>query len=220
MKSRTTRTVRAKAVSRSASRASTAAIELVWPHFGALYRLTLWPDVVLERRNGDGWEPAAASEAVMDSGAVQLDAAAWRRYLDFVPAAERAFVERFRFGRLSALLISARCPALRGDLEETPALVAFLAAHAELRGTTGQHWEEMAALHERGGVFAVLDWLGLSAGRQTLAILRNLIDPDVPRRLLEPLRSLLWNPSAKAVLEQASDLTDRQLARYCHALAA
>lgn len=214
-------TTRARAVSRAAvSRAAAAPLELTWPHFGVLHRLTLWPEAALERLNGDRWEPVAESEAVLDDGAVHLNAAAWRRYLEFMPARERALVERFRFGRLGALLCLARCPALLADLEETPALVAFLAAHAELRGSPGLRWDEVAAVHERGGVFGLLEWLGLPSSRQTLGVLRNLIDAEVPRRLLEPLRTLLWRPSASLVLQRSPGLTDEQLARYCHALAA
>ena len=63
-------------------------------------------------------------------------------------------------------------------------------------------------------------FLGLPASRDTLSILRNLIDPDVPRRLLEPLRALLWRPEATFVLQRMPALTDQQLSRYCHALAA
>lgn len=107
-------------------------------------------------------------------------------------AAESAFLERFRYGRLSALLIVARCPALLADLDGTPALLPFLAAHDELRGSGELQWDEVAAVHERAGIFAVLEWLGLPASRDTLlSILRNLINPHVPRRLLEPLRAAL-----------------------------
>lgn len=210
------RTTRAKA-----DRSVTApSIDLTWSHFGTVYRVTPWPDAVLERRNGDQWEPVAVGEGILASGSVQLDAAAWRRYLDFVSAVERVFLERFRYGRLGALLIVARCPALLADLDETPALVPFLAAHDELRGSGELRWDEVAAVHERGGIFAVLEWLGLPASRDTLSILRNLIDPDVPRRLLEPLRALLWRPEATFVLQRMPALTDQQLSRYCHALAA
>ncbi len=195
-------------------------MEPTWAYLGQLHRVTVWPDVQLERLDGERWVPAAACEEVLASGMLQIEAAVWRRYLEFLPAGERAFVAKFRYGRLAALLMVARCPQLWTDLDETPALVAFLAAHASLRGTDGPRWDEVAVVHERGGVFAVLEWLGLPAARQTLGILRNLIDPDVPRRLLEPLRSLLWQPVASSVLQRATALTDQQLARYCHALAA
>lgn len=217
---RVSRPARAKAVSRPVSRTSPAPAELIWQHFGVLHRLTVWPEVVLERRAGEGWEPADAGAAVLDAGAVGLDAAAWRRYLEFVPAAERAFLQRFRYGRLAALVLVARCPGLLADLESTPALVAFLAAHAELRGASAHPWDEMTALHERAGVFGLMEWLGLPADRGALAVLGNLCDPDVPRCLLEPLRTLLWRPAASMILQRATSLTDRQLAGYCHALAA
>ena len=148
MKSTATKPARAKVASRPAtrvaSRAASPAIELTWPHFGVLYRLTTWPEVVLERQAGDTWEPVVAVASVIESGAVHLDAAAWRRYLEFVPATERAFLAKFRYGRLSALLMIARCPALLADLDEAPALVAFLAAHADLRGTVGSRCSTLA----------------------------------------------------------------------------
>ena len=216
--SRPVRTSRALGVSRVNDRAP--AVELVWSHVGSLYRMTAWPEARLERLIDEHWLESSATEEALASGMLQVDAASWRRYLEFVPAAERTFVEKFRYGRLGALLIVARCPQLLADLEETPALVSFLAAHASLRGTTSPHWDEVAAVHERGGIFGILEWLGLPASRETLSILRNLVDPDVPRRLLEPLRALLWRPSATFVLQRTTELTDKQLARYCHALAA
>jgi hypothetical protein len=200
--------------------AKAPAVELTWSHVGGLHRLTAWPEARLERRVGEHWLETTAGEELLGSGMLQIDADAWRRYLEFMPAAERAFVETFRFGRLGALLIVARCPRLMADLDETPALVSFVAAHASLRGTAHPRWDEVAAVHERGGVFGLLEWLGMPASRETLSVLRNLVDPDVPRRLLEPLRTLLWRPSATLMLRRASELTDRELARYCHALAA
>lgn len=197
-----------------------AAVEPAWSHLGALYRITVWPDAQLERLDGEQWTAAAPEEEVLASGMLQIEASVWRRYLEFLPAAERAFVSKFRYGRLAALLMIARCPELLADLDETPALVAFLAAHASLRGTEGPRWDEVAAVHGRAGVFGVLEWLGLPASRPALTVLRNLIDPDVPRRLLEPLRSLLWQPVASSMLQRVTELTDRELARYCHALAA
>ena len=226
MKSRTSRsklisTPRAVRTRRTARTAAIApAVQLAWSHVGSLHRMTAWPEAKLERLVGEHWLETSAGEEMLASGMLQVDAAAWRRYLEFMPAAERAFVEKFRFGRLGAVLIMARCPQLLADLDETPALVPFLVAHASLRGTAGPHWDEVAAVHERGGIFGLLEWLGLPASRDTLSILRNLVDPDVPRRLLEPLRALLWRPSASLVLQRTTELTDRQLARYCHALAA
>lgn len=214
MKTRTTR-IKTASASRLVS-----ADQLTWSHLGSLYRITAWPEARLERLDGDRWIATVEDEDVMAAGMVEVDATAWKRYMEFMPAAERAFVSKFRFGRLAALLIIARCPQLVADLDETPALVSFLAAHTSLRGTGGPRWDEIAAVHERGGVFAVLEWLGVPASRETLSILRNLVDPDVPRHLLEPLRVLLWRPAATFVLQRTPELTDRQLARYCHALAA
>lgn len=200
--------------------AKAPAVELTWSHVGGLYRMTAWPEVKLERLIGEHWLESAAGEEMLGSGMLQIDAGAWRRYLEFMPAAERAFVERFRYGRLGAVLIVARCPQVLADLDQTPALVSFLAAHASLRGTASPRWDEVAAVYERNGVFGLLEWLGLPASRETLSVLRNLIDPDVPRHLLEPLRALLWRPSAALMLQRTPGLTDRQLARYCDALAA
>jgi hypothetical protein len=60
----------------------------------------------------------------------------------------------------------------------------------------------------------------LPASRQTLAILQNLASADVPKRFLEPLRTLLWEPRTIFALQRVPAITDRQLAHYCHALAA
>ena len=213
MKSRTTRS-KTKAIRIA------PAIELTWSHVGTAYRVTAWPEVQFERLENDRWVAAGVGEDALVSGMLQLDAGAWRRYLEFTPVAERTFVEKFRYGRLAALLITSRCPQLVADLSETPALVPFLAAHASLRGMNASNWDEVAAVHELGGVFGLLEWLGLPASRQTFVILGNLVDPDVSRCLLEPLRTLLWKPVANFVLQRSPELTDQQLAHYCHALAA
>jgi hypothetical protein len=42
----------------------------------------------------------------------------------------------------------------------------------------------------------------------------------VAKRLLEPLRSMLWEPRAIFALQRMPAITDRLLERYCHALAA
>jgi hypothetical protein len=118
------------------------------------------------------------------------------------------------------LQVVARCPALLESLSETPALTAFLASHRSLRGAAAPAWSEINATFERGDIFGVLEWLGLPASRQTLAILHNVADPDVPKRFLEPLRTLLWEPRTIFALQRIPAITDRLLARYCHALAA
>ncbi len=66
----------------------------------------------------------------------------------------------------------------------------------------------------------VLEWLGLPASRQTLAIRRNVAEPDLPKRFPEPRRTLRWEPGAIFAWQRLPAITDRQLARYCHALAA
>lgn len=193
---------------------------LRWSHLGASYQITLWPECRIARHDGFRWRTVEPTEALLAAAAVALTPAAWTRYLEFVPAEERSFLRQFRFGRLQALRVIVKCPSLLPDLMETPALVSFLAAHASLRGTDGEHWTEIIAVHERAGVFGLLEWLGLPADRPTLSALRNLIDPDVPLRLLAPLRTSLWNPAATNLLCQAQGVSDRQLAQVCHALAA
>jgi hypothetical protein len=121
---------------------------------------------------------------------------------------------------MEALQVIARCPALLPELAETPALTAFLAAHVSLRGTPAPGWEEINAVYERSGIFGVLEWLGLPASRQTLAILRNIEEAELPKRFLEPLRTMLWEPRTIFALQRLPAITDRQLARHCHALAA
>jgi hypothetical protein len=132
----------------------------------------------------------------------------------------RGFVALFTFARMPALLVALRCPALVADLAETPALTLFVAAHVNLRGTTEERWAEINAVHEREGIFGVMQWLGLPASRQTLAIVRNVAVPDLPRKLLEPLRSSLWEPEVIWALSHTPVLTDARLQATCHALAA
>lgn len=196
------------------------AVELHWSHLGVAYRVTAWPDVCIQRFEGDGWALIEAEEAELASGIVEMDTVMWQMYLGFVPPAEREFIERFQYGRLAALLMLARGPALLADLDGVPALVTFLAAHASLRGMDHSHWEEVAVMHERGGVYALLEWLGLPARRETLLVLQNLTDPDVPRYLLEPLRRMLWRPMELFILQHTPELTDRRLSQYCRKLAA
>lgn len=195
-------------------------LALTWSHCGALYRVTPWPDVRCERLYGDEWIVVSPTEEVLVSAAQQCDAAAWRPYLEFVPTEERSLIEQFTVGRMEILQVAARCPALVNELTETPALATYLAAHVELRGTNGACWEEINAVHERNGVFGLLDWLGLPASRQTLGILQSIVEPDLPKRFLEPLRSLLWEPTAIFALQRMPAITGRELSRACHALAA
>jgi hypothetical protein len=195
-------------------------LALTWSHCGVAYRVTPWPEVRFERLYGDDWIETSPTEDALASAAQECDAAAWQPYLEFVPAEVRAFLERFVFSRMEALQVVARCPALLADLEETAALTALVAAHASLRGTEGACWREIEAVHERSGVFGLLEWLGLPSSHQTLAILRNITSPDVPKRFLEPLRAMLWEPTAIFALQRMPAITDRELARACHALAA
>jgi hypothetical protein len=195
-------------------------LALAWSHCGVNYRVTPWPEVQFERLYGTDWIATSPTEDALASAAQALGALEWRPYLEFVPGEVRDFVARFSFTRMEALLVAVRCPTLVADLADTPALTGFLASHPHLRGTAESCWAEINAIHERAGIFGVLEWLGLPASRQTLAILQNLADPDVPKRFLEPLRTMLWEPGAIFALQRTTTITDRQLARFCHALAA
>lgn len=206
----------------AAAKKSARAVQLTWSHFGILYRVTAWPEVTFESQQDGKWisfEPDPSSE-VFAAAAVMLDRASWNRYLEFVPAAERAFLEKFRLGRLAALAVITRCPALLADLDETPVLTSFVAAHVALRGGSRPAWAEIAAVHERTGVFGVMEWLGLPAGRQTLEALGHIAEPELAKRLLEPLRETLWNPAATGVLGRAEAMNEQTLAATCSALAA
>ena len=195
-------------------------LALSWSHSGVPYRVTAWPDVRFERLYGDEWIPVSPTEDVFASAAKAFGPREWQPYLEFVPREVREFVTRFNFAVMEALQVAARCPALLAELAETPALTAFVSCHVELRGTAAACWDEINAVHERGGIFGVMEWLGLPASRQTLAILHNVAQPDLPRRFLEPLRTMLWEPRTIFALQRHPAITDRQLARDYHALAA
>ncbi|HYD84090.1 MAG TPA: hypothetical protein VEA63_08545, partial [Opitutus sp.] len=169
---------------------------------------------------GEDWIATSPTEDALATAAQECGESAWQAFFEFVPADVREFLERFSFTRMEALQVIARCPSLLSDLTETPALGAFVAAHANLRGTSGACWEEINVVHERNGVFGLLEWLGLPASRPALGILQNIVTPDVPKRFLEPLRSMLWEPTALFALRRMPAITDRELARTCHALAA
>ena len=201
--------------------AETVQPELSWIHDGIRHRVTLWPEVrILREETAGEWGENGVGEEAFASAALGVTASQWRRYLEFVPAMEREFLAIFQFNRLAALQLIARCPTLLPVLQEYPALVAFLTSHVTLRGGEEPRWAEIAAVFEREGIFGVLQWLGLPSSRQTLAILRNIADPELPRRLLEPLRAALWEPEAIWALSHAPRLTDERLAEACDALAA
>lgn len=196
-------------------------VELRWTHCGVQFRATRWPEVRFEREAADGnWVAIVPNEEICSSAAVSLSSASWRRYLAEMPDEERRFLEQFRFGRLDALEVISQCPELLPVLKETPALTSFIACHAHLRGTPGPRWGEINAIFERDGVFGLLDWLGLPSSRTTLEVLENIVDPDIPRRLLEPLRTGLWQPATIYALRQAPVVNDRQLNRHIHIMAA
>jgi hypothetical protein len=194
--------------------------EISWSHAGVAWRATAWPEVAIERRCGDVWLPGQPSDGVFAAAAADVRDVTWRRYLEYVPARERAFVAQFRFSRLEALQVAARCPELLDTLEQVPALTVFISAHVALRGTERPGWDEIAAVFERTGVFGVLEWLGLPASPRALAALRNLADAEIPRRFLAPLRTVLWDGPTLESLERSSVVTDIELARHCHRLAA
>lgn len=194
---------------------------LTWIHDGVRHRVGVWPDVRFEQEIAPGeWRAAEPTEAAFASAALGVGGAPWRRYLEYVPATERALLQRFEFSRMAALQVITRCPVILGELIDAPALMPFLALHRSLRGGEAAGWGEMTAIFEREGIYGVLSWLGLPASRQTLSILAHIKDPDLPRRLLEPLRSALWDPEAIWTLAHAPLLNDEQLAHACHALAA
>ncbi len=195
--------------------------DLIWIHDGIRHRATVWPEVVFACEQAPGeWVPVEPSEPALASAALGVGAPRWRRFLEFAPAEVREFLQRFEYSRMAALRVFERCPTLRGELAETPALMSFLAAHRSLRGGTEAAWAEIEAVFEREKIFGVLQWLGLPASRQTVAILRKIADPDLPRRLLEPLRTALWEPEVIWALSHPPVVSDEQLARACHALAA
>lgn len=201
------------------SRRCPVPLALAWSDAGVRRRLTAWPEAQVERAYGAEWVPCAPSPGVLRSVANRVPAGAWRGYLEFLPADAREFVGCFRINRLLAVQVAARCPELVGTLTETPALTAFVAAHPALRGTPTTRWHEVNAIYERGGVFGLLEWLGLPAARQTLSILANLVAPDLAPHLLEPLRALLWRPQGVFALARLPAITDQDLSDAC-ALAA
>jgi hypothetical protein len=205
---------------RAARKSLLPTVELTWSHGGELHCVT--PELLFARERDERWTEFIPdpSTAMFASAADGISDVRWSAFLEFVSANERDVIESFGPGRLAALAVIARCPELVEELRATPALVPFLAEHVVLRGATEPRWEEINAVHERGGIFGVLEWLGLPASRQTLAILQRIDQPDLPRRLLEPIRSALWEPETMWLLQRTPSLTERALLAHCHALAA
>lgn len=194
-------------------------LALAWSHDGAAYRVTPWPEVSIERRYGDEWIAVDVSADVLAAGSGAANGRAWRAYLEFVPTAVREFVGLFQSSRLAALLVAARCPELAGALTDVPALTNYVVAQATLGKGNRSRWDELNAVFERGGLFAVLEWLGLPASRQAVAILRNVVAADVRPALLQPLRAVLWKPEGVFALAALATIGDRELHDAC-ALAA
>jgi hypothetical protein len=205
-----------------AAQKTAAPAQLTWTHLGALYRITAWPEAQCELLTEGVWssfEADPAGEAVA-AAAVMLEKADWKRYLEFVPAGERGFLETFKLGRMAALIVISRCPQLLFDLEAAPALTSFLAAHMRLRGSARAAWTEIGAVHERSGIFGVLQWLGLPATRIVLETLQNFAEPDIARRLLDRVRASLWSPLAPSLLRASGPLSETELMTRCDVIAA
>lgn len=188
---------------------------LAWFHQNRPHRVTVWPDVRFEQQVDGRWlsvepDPADASFANAQEA---LCPVSWTRFLSFFPREVADFVRGFRQGRLAALAVLTRCPELLADLQETPALMPFIAAHTLLRGTETPRWGEINAVHERGGVFALLEWLGLPATREALDILGRIAEPDLARCRLEPIRARLWAPEYTWLLSRVGAVGERELAR-------
>lgn len=194
---------------------------LGWIHDGFRHCVTLWPELRFEREGAPGeWSQCEMGEDALASAALGVTEAQWRNALEFASVGMREFLTRFEGGRMAALHLITRCPDLLAQLRELSALTPFLVQHQSLRGCDTPAWSEISAVFERDGLFGVLQWLGLPASRQSIAILAHIADADLPRRLLEPLRAALWEPEAIWALSHAETLTDARIAEACHALAA
>jgi hypothetical protein len=192
-------------------------VELVWSHYGERYRVDNELNFFRESDGGwRAWQPDPAS-SIFSSAADMISETRWSAFLEFVPAAERKLLVQFDVGRLGVLALVAFCPGLVGDLLATPALAPFITEHTRLRGIDAPRWDEIAAVHNRGGVYALLEWLGLPASRQTRMILQKITEPDLARRLLEPIRAALWEPETIWLLEHTACINERALAHHCQA---
>lgn len=168
--------------------------QLVWKRGHLTHRVTAWPELAFETLKRQTWHrlhPDPSSRG-FHAHAALIDDAQWRDFLDYLPLPRRELVQLFQSGRLAALVVSTHCPTLVDSLLQTPALLPFVAHHTAIRGTSLPAWPEINAVHERGGLFALLEWLGLPASRLTLARLGEITQPDLPPHSLESLRRQLW----------------------------
>lgn len=178
--------------------------EVGWHHDGIPHRVRLAPSgprfvstdlVVFERMEVEGvwerFEPDPMNETFA-SAALTLTDEEWFALVGQLPPSFQDFLRLFRFERLEALAVVTQAPALLSQLDATPGLTLFVASHVELRGTDAPRWNEITAVFEREGIFGVLQWLGLPACPQTLAILAEMGDPEFPRADLPNLRTGLW----------------------------
>ncbi|MGH7995285.1 MAG: hypothetical protein ACREFX_02930 [Opitutaceae bacterium] len=212
--------------------------QIRWYHDGAPHRAIVLPEphrsppartagqeppaVQFETQVDGRWEaydPDPASESFA-SAAAAGDTNQWRELLSLLPSSFRRFLTFFLYERLEALAVLTRCPRLLPELEAVPALTVFLAAHVRLRGSEGPRWNEIGAAYDNGGIFGLLEWLGLPACRQTLSILARIDDPELPRSLVAPLRAALWEPETLCELDHADCIREKDLARFRAPLAA
>ena len=63
-----------------------------------------------------------------------------------------------------------------GLLSIIPILLWIYTAHANLRGTAEPRWAEINAVHERSGVYGLLEWLGLPANLDPAALADGEMD--------------------------------------------
>lgn len=190
---RRSRALRANLVAASVS--APVSPELAWSCLGSAYRVGVWPEPVFERSTRDGgwerYEPDPEGEEFA-AAAVLLRERTWSDYLGFAPGEAADFVAMFRLRRLEAWAVVTRLPELMAELRDAPALVSFIAGHVTLRGAAGPRWDEIRAVYERGGRWALLDWLGLPATRKGWEALCALPGREVARKDLDRCRTWLW----------------------------
>ena len=169
--------------------------ELCWSSLGRSYRVGVWPEPVFMRTKRDGaWEVYTPDPGAEEFGAaaVLLSNKGWANYLEFVPSEAAAFVAGIGAGKLEAWAVLTQCPELLPVLEQAPALVTFLAGHVALLGAEAPRWTEVRAVYERGGHWALLDWLGLPATRKGWEALCGWHLADIARKDLLQCRARLW----------------------------